>query len=122
MAALTKKKTAELRKALLLDRESLLGQASGFDEQERELTAARMSPEERTRNEGEGDQLAVERDLIAQLGDKSRAALVEVDAALARIDAGTYGLCSGCGKPVPVERLEARPEAATCVPCASARR
>lgn len=122
MAALTKKKTTELRKALLEDRESLLGQAQGLEDAERELTAARMSPEERTRNEGEGDQLAVERDLVAQLGDKSRAALLEVDAALARIDAGTYGVCTSCASPVPVERLEARPEAATCVPCASKRR
>ncbi|MFC4905910.1 TraR/DksA family transcriptional regulator [Actinomadura gamaensis] len=40
-----------------------------------------------------------------------------VQAALDRIAAGGYGLCVSCGKPVPPGRLEARPEAARCVPC-----
>ncbi|WP_084264949.1 TraR/DksA family transcriptional regulator [Actinomadura macra] len=40
-----------------------------------------------------------------------------VTAALARIAAGTYGRCLGCGGPVPEGRLEARPDAARCLPC-----
>lgn len=43
----------------------------------------------------------------------------EVDAARARLDAGTYGVCLGCGRPIPIERLRARPTATMCVPCAS---
>lgn len=43
----------------------------------------------------------------------------QVVAALGRIDDGTYGACAGCGEPVPEGRLEARPEAARCVPCQS---
>jgi DnaK suppressor protein len=39
----------------------------------------------------------------------------QVIAALARIDAGTYGKCVDCGKPIPDERLEARPEAQRCL-------
>lgn len=42
-----------------------------------------------------------------------------VMAALERIDAGTYGLCVDCGRPVPEGRLEARPDAARCVACQS---
>ncbi|RJL21271.1 hypothetical protein D5H75_38010 [Bailinhaonella thermotolerans] len=42
-----------------------------------------------------------------------------IDAALARIDAGTYGLCVVCGKPIPEARLEFRPMAADHVECAS---
>ncbi|MCA1825208.1 MAG: TraR/DksA family transcriptional regulator [Mycobacteriales bacterium] len=38
-------------------------------------------------------------------------------AALARIDAGSYGKCVSCGDALPDERLEARPEAARCVSC-----
>ncbi|MCP9970793.1 TraR/DksA family transcriptional regulator [Actinomadura madurae] len=38
-------------------------------------------------------------------------------AALDRIGAGTYGRCVGCGHPVPEGRLEARPDAARCIPC-----
>ena len=37
--------------------------------------------------------------------------------ALARVDAGTYGRCIDCGSELPVERLEARPDAARCVNC-----
>jgi RNA polymerase-binding transcription factor DksA len=37
--------------------------------------------------------------------------------ALARLDAGTYGRCVDCGRELPDERLEARPEAARCVDC-----
>ncbi|MQY03415.1 TraR/DksA family transcriptional regulator [Actinomadura macrotermitis] len=46
--------------------------------------------------------------------ERHRAAVL---AALARLDEGSYGRCAGCGKPVPEGRLEARPDAARCVPC-----
>jgi RNA polymerase-binding transcription factor DksA len=46
--------------------------------------------------------------------------LAEIDAALARIDAGTYGSCTGCGTAIPEERLELRPFASRCVACTSA--
>ena len=41
--------------------------------------------------------------------------LQEIDDALARIDAGTYGLCAACGCPIPEERLDAVPYATLCV-------
>ena len=47
--------------------------------------------------------------------------LEEVDAALDRIDAGTYGRCVHCGSAIPRERLEARPFAASCVSCQQVR-
>jgi RNA polymerase-binding transcription factor DksA len=37
--------------------------------------------------------------------------------ALGRLDAGTYGRCVDCGRELPEERLEARPEAERCVDC-----
>lgn len=43
--------------------------------------------------------------------------LEEIDAALARIEAGTYGRCVSCGTDIPVVRLEFRPFAAGCVSC-----
>lgn len=39
----------------------------------------------------------------------------EVEAALARIEDGSYGSCVDCGQPIPDARLEVRPEAARCV-------
>lgn len=37
--------------------------------------------------------------------------LDEIEHALAKFDAGTYGLCEGCGRPIPLARLRALPEA-----------
>lgn len=44
--------------------------------------------------------------------------LEEVDGALARIAAGTYGTCTRCGRPISAGRLEARPSAPLCIDCA----
>lgn len=41
--------------------------------------------------------------------------LSQIDAALARLDAGTYGICESCGKPIPPSRLEALPYATLCI-------
>ncbi len=44
--------------------------------------------------------------------------LKEVEAALARIEEGTYGVCKNCpGEEIPLERLEAYPAASTCIKC-----
>ncbi len=43
--------------------------------------------------------------------------LTQVNEALARIDAGTYGICTNCGRPIPVARLRALPYAALCIDC-----
>ena len=47
-----------------------------------------------------------------------RFTLDDIAAALARIEAGTYGACARCGGPIPRDRLVLRPFATTCVPCA----
>jgi DnaK suppressor protein len=43
--------------------------------------------------------------------------LHEVDAALARMETGTYGRCESCGNPIPEDRLDARPYARQCMAC-----
>jgi len=43
--------------------------------------------------------------------------LAAIDAALARIEHGTYGACTSCGRPIADERLEALPWAALCIDC-----
>lgn len=61
---------------------------------------------------GEGDTLAIERERDLALSSYARAAVEEIDEALARVKAGTYGVCITSGKPIPKERLEAIPWAA----------
>lgn len=43
--------------------------------------------------------------------------LEKIDAALERMEKGTYGVCSNCGKEIPLERLQAYPQADTCLDC-----
>jgi RNA polymerase-binding transcription factor DksA len=64
---------------------------------------------------GEGTNLAVERDRDLALSAQALAAIDEIDAALARIDDGTYGICLASGQPIPKERLEAIPWASVRV-------
>ena len=52
-----------------------------------------------------------------QLRERESAHLVQIEAALKRIDAGTFGLCQICGKPIAPERLEALPWATDCIDC-----
>ena len=66
---------------------------------------------------GEGDTLNVERDRLLVVASEAQARVAEIDAALARVEAGTYGLCEACGKPIPHARLEVLPEATLCVSC-----
>jgi DnaK suppressor protein len=49
--------------------------------------------------------------------NRSAAALHEIDSALAKIDAGEYGLCVDCDEPIDVRRLEAHPAALRCARC-----
>jgi len=64
---------------------------------------------------------AVDREDDEALDAVERAALEQIDridAALARLEAGRYGLCVRCGAPIAERRLEALPEAAECIACA----
>ncbi len=68
---------------------------------------------------GEGDTLAVERERDLALSAQARAAIDQIDTAVAKIHDGTYGLCENCGTAIPKERLKALPYAALCVKCKS---
>jgi len=65
----------------------------------------------------EGATLAFERQHVAALADAAREDLTEIEAALARLAAGSYGICQACGARISAERLAARPAARTCVGC-----
>ena len=70
---------------------------------------------------GSGDHIADSatetfmRELDEGLEENADHLLGEIDAALARIEDGTYGSCSRCGKPIAAERLEAVPYATLCI-------
>ena len=69
----------------------------------------------------DGATIAFERAQVDALARDAAARVEDVDAALARLGAGTYGVCEACGRPIADGRLEARPTARTCVACAATR-
>ncbi len=58
-----------------------------------------------------------EREHELALTQNARELLEQTERALARIDAGTYGVCESCGKPIGKARLQAFPRATLCVTC-----
>lgn len=66
----------------------------------------------------DGSPVSAEWSKLAGLQLENRREQAEIEAALARLARGEYGVCEGCGKPIPEARLAVRPMAATCVGCA----
>jgi RNA polymerase-binding protein DksA len=64
---------------------------------------------------GEAAAATLNREIDYTLGENSEQILSEIEAALKRIDDGTYGTCTACGKPIGIERLEAYPWASLCI-------
>jgi DnaK suppressor protein len=70
----------------------------------------------------EGATIAFERSQIEALARQAEHHLAEIDAALTRVETGTYGTCEVCGRPIGEPRLEARPTARVCIRCAASTR
>ena len=110
----------EQRALLLSERESYERQAEAL-RAEAEQMAAEMEPGDVQFDEesGEGGTMSVERERDLTLSAQARAAIDEIDRALAKIDNGRYGTCEQCGNPIPKVRLKALPYASLCVGCKS---
>ncbi|MEV8250061.1 TraR/DksA C4-type zinc finger protein [Microbacterium sp. NPDC076768] len=83
-----------------------------------ELTHDRAGSNDDDEHDPEGVTLSSEWSRLTGLAEAAASELHQVDEALARVDAGTYGLCANCGQPIPPGRLEVRPFAEHCVACA----
>ncbi|QHK19300.1 molecular chaperone DnaK [Pseudarthrobacter psychrotolerans] len=77
--------------------------------------AARQDSNVDDEHDPEGATIAFELSQASALMQQSSAGLEQVDAALARIAAGTYGVCAVCGDPIAEGRLEARPSTPFCI-------
>lgn len=108
------------RAELVAERASYVQQAESL-RQEAEMLAEDMEPGDVQFDEesGEGDTLAVERERDLLLSAQARAAVDEIDKALAKMETGTYGVCERCANPIPKARLKALPYASLCVACKS---
>lgn len=63
--------------------------------------------------------VTAERTEVLGLVESLKSQLLDVDAALARIQAGTYGTCANCGAQIHADRLAFRPASILCVECKS---
>jgi len=68
---------------------------------------------------GDGTTEAISRLTEIGVGRSLEGGLERTERALAKLDAGTYGVCDTCGEPIPPARLRAMPDSVLCVSCAA---
>jgi DnaK suppressor protein len=103
------------------ERQRALARAAGLRrDRDAIVEAAALSPPD-DEHDPEGSTVGFERALVLDLLGQAEADVAALDMAVARLDAGTYGRCAGCGGRIGDERLAAQPTTEACVACAQAR-
>jgi RNA polymerase-binding protein DksA len=103
---------------LLAEQTAALAQIAALTSEFEEVVAASRASNADDEHDPEGATIAFERQQVVALLEQARTRLADVEAALARREAGDYGVCENCGRPISPERLAARPAARTCIDCA----
>lgn len=99
------------------ERERLLAEIAEY-EREGQETLSDVSGENNYRDHmADQGSATFARELDMSLEDQARQSLADLESALARMDAGTYGICTRCGAAIPAERLQAVPSAQLCITC-----
>jgi RNA polymerase-binding transcription factor DksA len=114
-------KFLDAQKELLLEeRATYVAQAEALKAEADQL-AAEMEPGDVQFDEesGEGGTANVDRERDLALSAQARVTVEEIDHAMAKIKANTYGLCESCGQAIMKARLQAIPHAQLCVACKS---
>jgi DnaK suppressor protein len=111
----------EPRETLAAERVSTLERLGGLEREFAGIVDSSASANADDEHDPEGATIAFERQHVAALIDQAREHLDAIDAALQRVQDGTYGRCESCGRPIAPERLAARPTATRCVACAGRR-
>ena len=105
------------RDRLLALRAATVATLAALESTHRSVVDASRDSNADDEHDPEGATIAFERAQVEALARQTGARLASIDAALDRVDAGTYGTCVVCGRAIPEARLEARPTATTCVAC-----
>lgn len=112
---MNKQETAAYQQQLLTMRATL--QAQIAEQRGGVLSRAEVAADHFGQHEDSRAQTNTERELEFAIGEHEAVELSAIDAALARIEAGTYGTCIDCGVDIAAARLHASPEVARCIPC-----
>lgn len=108
----------DLRRQLMSDQVDLIERLTALRQDFDAMVAASAGSNADDEHDPEGSTIAYERSQLSALTGQALRHLHEVEAALARWDAGGYGLCEGCGEAIGDDRLTARPAARLCIGCA----
>jgi DnaK suppressor protein len=110
------KKAADAEHAVL--REKLLVKRQEITDLYRsDLAAGQASADEGTEDIVDRANNSYNREFMFSLSDSERQLLIQVDEALGRLDAGTFGSCIHCGRAIGEKRIEAVPWARYCIDC-----
>jgi DnaK suppressor protein len=104
---------------LVAERDAALASIAALSGEFDAVVAASKASNADDEHDPEGATIAFERQQVVALLERARRRLADVDAALARREEGSYGVCESCGAPIGAERLAARPTARTCITCAA---
>lgn len=111
----------EARSRLEEERRQTLGRLASLTDDFDAVVAAALDSNADDEHDPEGATIAFERSQVGALVQQAKHHLAEIDAATARLESGTYGVCEACGEPIGQARLEARPVARLCIGCAALR-
>ncbi len=114
--SLTPAQRQSLHAALLAQRTALADQRSAHLDGHSRAEHAR---ELLLQDGDDANQRDAEREVDFARTDRDAVLLTEIDQALARLDAGRYGLCADCGEAMALARLQSAPQALRCVACES---
>jgi RNA polymerase-binding transcription factor DksA len=92
---------------------------AGLECEHARIVAASESSNADDEHDPEGSTIAFERQQLMALLQQARRTRDDLEWALIQLDGGTYGLCERCGGSIVIGRLEARPNARTCITCAT---
>jgi len=115
---LTDEDLAELTTLLHERRAGDIAEAQKLAESLGEVLASRADGTADDEHDPEGPTMSFEWTRLQSLRGDTAQDMAAVDAAIARVEAGTYGGCSRCGRPIGLDRLRARPTAELCIACA----
>ena len=109
--------TERFRKRLLDDRSRAQGALDYLHEENPGSMEDETQEIPSDNHPGDVATITLDREIDYTLEENEERLIAEIDAALQRIEDGTFGICASCGQPIGAERLEAVPYTTQCIDC-----
>ncbi|MCK5690547.1 TraR/DksA C4-type zinc finger protein [Myxococcota bacterium] len=108
---MNKKQLEQFKKVLITERGKIVKKADQTLREDATLDVAEL-PDEIDQASAEYNQ-----SFIFRLRDREKYYLDKIEKALAKLEAGEFGICEECDEPISVKRLQARPVTTLCIRC-----